>query len=253
MLVALAAASVDATKLTLSAPAPVIELDTKKLDGEVFRLSWGPDGQQLYIQTVERDKAGSVKSSHHYLLLLNGQPPAKTEIEPAWSSSYWMWKSAQAAPGMATYKIELEEQQKRITAASAPVGGDLAKGGVEGSGSVSPGASAAGAADAAMQTQTAHYYILKLKGEVVGEFVNTVATPGLTFGWGPSNSGLIAFSNRDGRLVIMDDQGRKQEVQGTKSTFLPAWTEDGKRLAFFEKTGRNKVALRIVDVIQPAQ
>ena len=37
-----------------------------------------------------------------------------------------------------------------------------------------------------MQSQTAHYYILKLKGEVVGEFVNTVAVPGLTFGWGPA-------------------------------------------------------------------
>ena len=51
----------------------------------------------------------------------------------------------------------------------------------------------------------------------------------------------------------MDDQGRKQEVQGSKAALLPAWTQDGKRLAFFEQTGKNKVALRIVEVAQPAQ
>jgi hypothetical protein len=207
----------------------------------------------MYLQTVERDKAGKIKSMHHYLLPLPGQGTNKAEIEPAWASTYWIWKSGQTAPGLTTFKIELEEQDKKMTATATPMGGDLARGGVEGSGSVSAGASIGGAASAAMQTQNAHYYILKLKGEVVGEFVNTVAVPGFTYGWGPANSGLVAFSNRDGHLVIMDDQGRKQEVQGTKATVLPAWTDDGKRLAFFERTGKNKVALRIVEVTQPAQ
>ena len=83
---------------------------------------------------------------------------------------------------------------------------------------------------------------MKLKGEIVGEFVNAVATPGLTFGWAPAG-GLIAFSNPDGRVVIMDDQGRKQEISSSKSTLLPAWTDDGKRLAYLQRTGKNKVVL----------
>jgi len=247
------AATVDATKLTFAAPAPVIELDTKKLEGEVYKLSWSPDGQQLYLQTVEKDKNGRVKSMHHYLLPLTAKAPNKAELEPAWANAYWMWKSGQAAPGVPALKVELEEQQKKMTATATPMGGDLAKGGVEGGGSVSAGASIAGAADAAMQSQSAHYYILKVKGEVVGEFVNTVGVPGLTFGWGPSGTGLIAYGNRDGHLVVMDDQGRKQEVQGTKSVVLPAWTDDGKKIAFFERSGRNKVTLKTVDVTQPGQ
>jgi len=247
------AATVDASKLTFSAPSQVVELDTKKLDGEVYKLSWSPDGQQLYLQTVERDKEGRVKSMHHYLLPLTAKAPNKAEIEPAWSNTYWMWKSGQAAPGVPAMKVELEEQQRKMTATATPMGGELAMGGVEGGGSVTPGASIGGVADAAMQSQSAHYYILKVRGEVVGEFVNTVGVPGLTFGWGPSGTGLIAFGNHDGHLVVMDDQGRKQEVQGTKSVVLPAWTDEGKRIAFFERSGRNRVTLNTVDVTQPVQ
>ena len=248
-----AGATVDASKLTLSAPAPIVEIDTKKLEGELLRLSWAPDGKQMYLQTVERDKAGAIKGVHHYLLPLDGKTPSKTDQEPDWSAALWGWKSAQAAPGLAALKIDLNEERRRMTSTSAPVGGDLAKGGVAGSGSLTPGSSIGDAADAAMQSQMAHYYVLKLKGEVVGEFENTVAVPGLTFGWGPASSGLIAFANLAGHVVIMDDQGRKQEVQGSKAALLPAWTQDGKRLAYFEKTGKNKAALRIVEVTQPGQ
>ena len=110
------------------------------------------------------------------------------------------------------------------------------------------GGAAGEAMTAAMQSQIAHYYTLKLKGEVVGEFVNAVAVPGLTFGWGPAGTGLIAFSNPDGRIVIMDDQGRRQEISSSKSTLLPAWTDDGKRLAYLQRTGKDKAVLEIVDV-----
>jgi hypothetical protein len=247
--------TVDATKLTLSPPAAIVEIDTKKLEGDLSRLSWSPDAQQIYLQTIERDRAGNIKSAHHYLLALNGQAPKRTEQEPAWSTAYWAWKSTAAAPGLASFKIDVEESQKRVTATATPMGGELAKGGLEGSGgggAVGAGP-VGGAMDAAMQSQVAHYWTLKLKGEVIGEFVNAAAIPGLTFGWGPPNTGLIAFANRDGRVVIMDDQARKQEVSSSKAALLPAWTEDGKRLAFLERTGKNKVVLKIVEVTRPVQ
>ena len=255
LLASAAPPAVDASKLTLSPPAMIVEIDTKKLKGDPFRLTWSPDGQQIYLQTVERDRSGNVKTAYHYLVPLNGQTPARTDQEPAWSAVYWGWKSTQAAPGLPNWKIDVEEQQKRMTSTATPMGGDLAKGGLEGSGAMAPvGAGNTGdAMSASLQSQMAHYYTLKLKGEVVGEFVNVPAIPGFTFGWGPANTRLIAFANRDGRVVIMDDQGRKQEIASSKSALLPAWTDNGKRLAYLEKTGKNKFSLKIVDVTQPAQ
>jgi WD40-like Beta Propeller Repeat len=246
------APTLDATKLTLSRPAAIVEIDTKKLEGDLYRLSWSPDGQRMYLQTVERDRTGNIRATHHYLLTLDGQGPAKTGQEPDWSTAYWAWKSTPAAPGLPGFRIDAEESQKRVSGTATPMGGDLAKGGLEGSGSGPVGAGAtAGAMDAAMQSQVAHYWTLKLKGEVVGEFVNAAAIPGLTFGWAPANTGLIAFANRDGRIVIMDDQGRKQEIASSRSALLPGWTDDGKRLAFLERVGKNKVSLKVVEVTTP--
>lgn len=73
---------VDASKLTLSAPAAIVELDSGKLKGDLIRLSWSPDGQQMYVQTVERDRTGGIKSTHHYLLALDGKPPKGVDEEP---------------------------------------------------------------------------------------------------------------------------------------------------------------------------
>jgi hypothetical protein len=246
--------AVDASKLKLSAPPPIVEFDAGKLKGVLFRLAWSPDAQQIYLQTIERDRAGNVTTVHHYLMGLNGEAPKRAEQEPAWLAAYWDWKSMRAAPGLPAFKIDLEESQRRVKTTSTPMGGDLAKGGLEGSGAMAPigGGGASEGMTAAMQAQMAHYYTLKLKGEVIGEFVNSVAIPGLTYGWGPAGTGLIAFSNPDGRIVIMDDQGRKQEVSSSKSTLLPAWTDDGKRLAYLQKTGKDKVALHVIDVTQPA-
>src|SRR6185503_8688747 len=83
------APTVDASKLTLSAPAAIVELDTGKLKGDPVRLSWSTDEQQMYLQTVERDRGGNVKSTHHYLLVLDGKPPKGVDEEPVWSTRYW--------------------------------------------------------------------------------------------------------------------------------------------------------------------
>jgi hypothetical protein len=208
----------------------------------------------VYLQTAEHDGSGTVVAVHHYLLALNGQAPARADQEPPWAAEYWSWKSAQAAPGVPAMKIEVEEQQKRVAGTATPMGGELARGGLEGGGAMDPvgAGAAAGAMSAAMQSQVAHYYTLRLKGEVIGEFVNAPAVPGLTFGWGPRDTGLIAYANRDGHLVIMDDQGRTQQAPEARSVLLPAWSPDAKRLAYFERTGKRKATLEILEVKQPA-
>jgi hypothetical protein len=236
----------DASSVTLSPPIVIVELDTGKLKGDLARLAWSPDARQIYVQTVEQGRAGS--RMRHYVLNLDGQPPHGVDQEPAWAGAYWFWKSGRAAPGLSAFMIDVEQRQNRLTATATPTGGDLARGAPAGA---TP-SGMAGGVQAAYQSQMTDTFILKLKGEVIGEFINTPAVPGLTFGWGPSGTGLIAFANRDGHLVIMDSEGRKQEVASSKAVLLPAWTDDGKQLAYLEKSGKKKFVLKVVQVTRPS-
>ena len=254
-----AAPQVEAPKIVAGQPAQVAEIDAGKLKGTIVRLAWSPDGSQIYLQTADPDTRGNVKL-RHYGMGLDGQPPRSLDAEPDWAPGYWAWKSSQAAPGMASMRIAIDQQQKRMSSVSNPSGGDMAKGATGGGGSSGGGTVGSGggmsvgeAAGAAYNTQNANVVLLKLKNEVVGEFINTPALPGTTFGWGPTGSGLIVFTPPDGKLVLMDSESRKLEVPGAKSAYLPAWTADGKRIAYLEKSGRKKFLLRLVDVTLPAK
>jgi hypothetical protein len=246
-----AMSAIDASKLALSPPASITEIDARKLKGELFRLAWSTDAQELYLQTIERDKTGNIKEAHHYFMKLDGKPPAAADGEPPWAAAYWAWKSTQAAPGRPGFRIEVEQAFRQVKGMSVPMGGDLARGGTEGSGAASGGVgiAAGDAMSAALQSQKVNVYTLRLKGEVVGEFSNTPAIPGLTFGWGPAGSNVIAFTNPEGHIVLMDEQGRKQQIASSSSALLPAWTDDGKKLAYLERPAKNRIILKIVDVI----
>ncbi|MEW5982653.1 MAG: hypothetical protein AB1806_09815 [Acidobacteriota bacterium] len=251
----LAAGQIDAASLTLSAPTAIVEIDVGKLKGDLVRLSWSPDGTQFYLQTSETDRRFNTRL-RHFVLGLDGQPPKGTAQEPTWASLYWSKKSSQIAPGVPSLKIEVEQQRKLVSATSNPAGGSLARGDLPGSTTAAGTQTGMGledAARAAEQGQMANIVTLRLKGQVIGEFVNAPAIPGLTFSWGPAGTGLVAFADPDGRIVIMDGQGRVHKLSGPKSASLPAWTADGKRLAYLEKTGRNKFTLHVVDVTMPGQ
>src|SRR6266849_2883785 len=70
-----------------------------------------------------------------------------------------------------------------------------------------------------------------LKGATLGEWTNEPVVPGLNFGWAPAPSHLIVYAKRDGgTLMVLDDQGRKQELVGAKNAMLPGWSPDGKKL-----------------------
>jgi len=246
----LAAGQIEASAVTLAAPTAIVEIDVGKLKGDLVRLSWSPDGTQLYLQTSETDRRFNTRL-RHFMLGLDGGPPKAIDQEPAWASLYWSRKSSQLAPGVPSLKVDVEQQRKRVNATSNPSGGSLARGVPPGSATGSGTETGMGiddAARAAEQGQTANVVTLRLKGQVIGEFVNTAAIPGLTFSWGPANSGLVAFVGQDGKVVIMDALARTQKLAGSTSALLPAWTADGKRLAYLEKKGRSKLTLHIVDV-----
>ena len=103
------------------------------------------------------------------------------------------------------------------------------------------------AVDAAFNSQIAFMNTMMLHGRKVGQFDNTVIVPGLTFGWGPH--GLIAYADPGkGRIVVMDGEGHRNEIDGTKDALLPAWSTDDTRLAWVEKSGRNKFVVRVTRV-----
>jgi len=236
----------NARTLRISAPGQVGTIDTGKLKGEPTQLAWSPDGTKLFLQTSERDSVGMTKNHRFFVLSAADGKAEPVDAPPAWATEYWTWKSNKFAPGSSTFGIEIKQDFKSVSATSSPMGGDLAKGGSSGD----PGGGSTSAGDVAThaaQTQKQQVVSLTLKGENVGEFVGTQFLAGYTFGWSPRHQ-LVAYSHASGRLAIMDEQGNKQQVDGTKGVILPAWSVDASRIAFLQKSGKNKYDLFIANV-----
>jgi hypothetical protein len=227
----------------VSAPATIASLDMGKLKGEPSRLAWSPDGSQLYVQTLEGGFGMPGAKLRHYIVAVNGGAVKDLQVEPEWLSPYWTEKSGQASPDVPGLKVDLKTEQRTERTTSAPMGGDLARGGT----TTAAGASGGDAASAAYTAQTVQVITLKLLGESIGEFVNAALVPGLTFAWGPKGSQAIAFTTiKDGKVVLMNVEGKKQEIAGTKEAVLPAWSAGASRLAWLQKDGRKKYDLRVV-------
>ncbi|HEV8348525.1 MAG TPA: hypothetical protein VGQ16_18240 [Vicinamibacterales bacterium] len=237
----------DAPRVALSPVRTVLEIESGKLKGEPWRLAWSPDGTQLYLQTIERDKAGNPSGARHFLVTLDSAKLNGTDGEPAWAADYWRWKSAQAPPGTPGDRIAVDHRTETIRSVAAPMGGALARGGAA---DPSAGTTIGDAVGAALQAQTASIYTLRWHGEVLGEWTNTPVIPGLTFGWAPADRMALAFSNKDGRLVLLDVRGGKKIVPDTRQSLLPAWSNDGLRIAYLEKPDKKKYTLNLVDVVR---
>ncbi len=218
-------ASIDATRLSISAPISLVELDGRKLNGDPYWLTWSPDATQLCVHIAPPDRRQAFRP-RYFVFDLATRQLTQVEKEPAWAPAYWAWKSAQAAPFNPDFKI-IVEVMHHLTMPPAV--------GTDPNVHMTPGVEEP-------MTMT-----LTLRGEIVGESDSPIA-PGLTFGWAPEKLGVISFVNRDGRLVIMDQEGRKQELSASKNAFLPAWSEDGKSLAFLERSGRKNFILMLVAV-----
>lgn len=232
--------------ITLAPGDPVLELDLRALKGPLVRqLAWSPDQQELYLQTYEANRDASVKTTYHYLIPAGGGAPKAVEVPPGWAVAYQQWKSGQASPDDPAWKIDVATERKIQSATSIPMGGDLARGG-----SVDPtgGVSAETVIAAAGQSGNVNVYTMRLSGQVVGEWVNHPIVPGLTFGWAPPGTAMIAFADRDGDLTLMDRAGNTLQAKETKDVTLPAWSPDATRIAYLEKTGRTTYVLKIATV-----
>ena len=232
--------------LQVSAPAKLATLDMGKLKGEPSRLAWSPEGSQLYVQTLEGTFGQPNPKLRHYVFAASDGAKKDVDAEPAWAAQYWTAKSGQTSPDDPRLKIELKTEKRQQRTTSVPMGGDLARG-VPTTGDTGTSAGDAGAAAYGAQTVTAH--VMQLKGTTIGEFINSVIVPGLTFGWGPKESKAVAFTaEKSGRVVVMDEEGGKREVAGSSDALLPAWSPDGTRLAWLQKDGRRTFVLQVANV-----
>ena len=236
-----------AAQVKLSPPVEIAQVDLGKTGGTlVSELAWSADGNQLYLQTMTEDKKALPKDIYHFVIPAEGGALQKVGGVPDWASAYWTWKSGQTAPDDAAFKIDISTEKKVASAVALPMGGDLAKGGVDTGRS---GASADSITAAASASTNATVYTMHLKGEVIGEWTDHRITPGTTFGWGPAGTHLIAYTERQtGRLIIMDSSGAKQKIDDTHGVVAPAWSSDGTRLAYLESRGRNHYALIVTKV-----
>jgi len=235
---------VSATAVTL-APKPVGEFELSKLRGVIRRLAWNVDGTQLYLQTADLKSDALVKEAFNYVITVATGELKKVDGEPAWAGDYYAWKSWKAAPGDDGFMIEVASESRRNAATALPMGGDAARGG-----GVDPtsGASAESVMAIAQQSQSGTFNIMRLKGQIIGEWANQPIVPGQTFGWGPMGTNLIAYAEVNNRqLMLMDKSGAKQKIADTKGVYVPAFSNDARKLAWLEVRGK-KAILIISDI-----
>ena len=241
----LAQAPLPVGSVTLSSPATIAEVDMNKLKGQPSRMGWSADGKEIYLQTIE-GAFHEPKAIRHYMISATDGKVKDVEAEPAWFAPYWAVKSHKASPDVPSTEIALETEQRRETATSVPRGGEMARGGVDAG---SSGTSAEDVLKAAHGSQTSVVYTMKLHGQTIGEFVNSVLVPGLTFAWAPKGSKAIAYAElKGGRLVLMDPDGKRQTLDGTKDALLPMWSHDATQLAWLQKDGKKKYELKVATV-----
>jgi hypothetical protein len=226
---AVAPPAFDVSGLTFSPPALVCQLDLNQLKGELRRVSWSPDGRNLHVQTVEPGLP-----PHDYIVTVLDGVMSMAFGEPEWAAQYWAMKSNLTAPGVPSMQLEVQTTNRRTR--PTPFTGGTANGGNYTPDTKDP-------VDA-FESEVS----VKLRGLEIGNWINDAPLAGETFGWGPAGSGAIVYVGRGDRLTLMDQEKRRKVVATLKNVSLPAWSSDGERLAFVQKTGKKTYRLMTVAV-----
>jgi hypothetical protein len=242
--IALAQSPVAVGSVSLSEARTIAELDTGKLKGDPSRMAWSPDQAEIYVQTIE-GAFHQPKAVRHYIVNAKDGKIKDVKGEPDWFAAYWSVKSHKSSPDTPSLDIALSTEQRIQKTTSTPMGGDLARGGAD----IGTGGSAGGELNAAATSQSVTVHIMKLHGQTIGEFVNSVIVPGLTFAWAPAGAKAIAYTEpKGGELVLMDASGKRQAIDDTEDALLPMWSADAKKLAWLKKDGRRKFLLKVAEI-----
>ncbi len=223
-------------EIEVRSPAVLTLLDTDKRGGQPTRLAWSPDATELYVRTSRTDRWANERN-RHFLIRTAGGSVREAEQEPAWAATSWAVKSSLVAPGVPDLRITMEAREERRTA----TGGNpfLHRPAEQ---AVTPEASAV------LRHQTVRVTTLTLKGHLLGRFENVPAVPGMTYGWGASGSGLLAYADDERRLFLLDREGHRRAVSGAREAWFPAWTADLSRLAVLDHVEKKKYEVKVFEV-----
>jgi hypothetical protein len=232
-LLAQTAGAFDVSTRSFGPPVPICDVDLNTLKGEMRHLSWAPNGRSIHLQTRD-PRTGDV---FDYIVDLGNREVSVAFGEPAWSAEYWNRKSSLAAPGVPSLKLEVLESQRRTR--PTPFSGPVNSG-------------AGQTPDPRTPVDTYEHEVgLWFGGEEIGNWINGAPMAGDTFGWGPEGTGALAFTDKSGRLVLIDQAHHKLVLPGVKDAIFPAWAPDGASVAWLQKTGRKKFRLVRAELLGP--
>jgi hypothetical protein len=233
--------SFDVSSLTIGAPTVVAALDLGTLKGEPRRVSWSADGANLALRTSEGDKP--TDRVYFFTVAAAGGPVVAVEREPDWATEYWAFKSDRSAPGLAGVLIDVQQTHENVKIGTGSAG---AAAGIDRAGGNT--VMSADNVEREAQRQKQNVIRLTLYGEPISQFVNQRPEPGEQFSWGPTGTGAVAYVDPDGRLFVLDQKKHKRSIAAVKDALLPAWSADGTKLAYIQKSGRKKYTLAWVPI-----
>ena len=232
----------DPAKLVVSAPVTLRDLAKADVRGVPTRLAWSPDGAWLYVRMSSFDR-WSNETVRHVLVETQGKRIQDIPDEPGWLPRYWNTKSALTSPTVASWRVKIDTREEQLRTTNVPREGNV------GQHMADPGAGmdevVRKAANSSQKTLFEDYV---LNGRVISSAINDHVAPGRTFAWAPAPLALVAFVDAKARLVLMNQTGATREVKGAKKPSLPAWSEDGRRLAFVQTTTLSNCVVKVVDV-----
>ena len=237
--------NLDVRLLWTSPPVTVTEIDTGALKGEPRQLAWAPDGEVLYLQAV--DGKPPDEKIRHYTVTVAGGVVTRIDAPPAWAADYWRVKQDRLAPGLPSLELAIDRRQETVKSGTGPAG--LLDRQSSPSGVAGAGPTPENLANGVFSNEKADVWVLSLAGEEVTRWVNDPRpVPGMRFSWGAAAKGALVAVGEGGKLVFFDARKHRQPVDGVKDAVLPAWSSDGARLAYLQKTGRKKFLIATLQV-----
>jgi hypothetical protein len=231
----------DPARLVVSNPTTLCDLGKADARGVATRVAWSPDGVWIYVRMSTFDR-WSNETVRHLLVETQGKRVQDLGDEPSWLPRYWNTKSALTSPAVASWRIRIDTREEQVRTTNVPREGNI---GQHGDPSAGMDDVVRKAANSSQKTLFENYV---LNGRVISSAINDHVAPGRAFAWAPQPVALIAFVDAKGRLQLMTQAGATREVRGARKPSLPAWSEDGRRLAFVQSSATSNCVVKVVEI-----